>query len=149
MSGLKSDAALKLALERLDETINRVSKEENIRSLSEVRALVAEVLLDMDAPQDGDRRRDMRMSQTAVSVIRRGGTEYDCVIEDLSVGGALIDADADLGPDDLVEIELPRAGTVQARVIGRSPAGMHIAFLEPTETQRRAILDGFAGLLWK
>lgn len=105
--------------------------------------------MDIETPKEGDRRQDMRMTQTAVSTVRKDGVPFDCVISDLSVGGALIDAEADLEVDSHIEIDVPRAGAVRARVIGKSAQGMHIAFLEPTEAQRKAILDGFTALLWK
>lgn len=149
MTGIGNAATLKLALERLDETASGSAPESTVHALGEIRRLIAEVLMDIETPKDGDRRRDMRMAQTAVSTIRRDGVPIDCVIGDLSVGGALIDADADIEIQSLIEIDVPRAGAVRARVIGRSPEGLHIAFLDPTEAQRKAILDGFTALLWK
>lgn len=149
MTGVGNAATLKLALELLDETASGTSLDTTVRSLGEIRKLIAEVLMDIETPKDGDRRRDMRMAQTAVTTVRKDGVPFDCVIGDLSVGGALIDADADLEVQSLIEIDVPRAGAVRARVIGRSPEGLHIAFLDPTEAQRKAILDGFTALLWK
>jgi plasmid stabilization system protein ParE len=149
MTDIGNTATLKLALERLDDAVSNTASDATVHALAEVRKLVAEVLIDIETPKDGDRRRDMRMAQTAVSTVRKDGVLFDCVIGDLSVGGALIDSDADLAIDSQIEIDVPRAGAVRARVIGRSPEGMHIAFLDPTEAQRKAILDGFTALLWK
>jgi plasmid stabilization system protein ParE len=149
MTGIGNAATLKLALERLDETASGSALDTTVHALAEIRRLVAEVLMDIETPKDGDRRRDMRMAQTAISTVRKDGALVDCVITDLSVGGALIDADADLEIQSEIEVDVPRAGPVRARVIGRSPEGLHIAFLDPTEAQRKAILDGFTALLWK
>lgn len=149
MSAATSQASLKLALERLDETMIRLGSDASVRALSDIRQLISQAMLDMEAPREGDRRRDMRMAQTAVTVLRKDGAEFDCVIGDLSIGGALIDTETRLPVGSKVEIDIPRAGTVTAEVIGVSQQGMHVTFLAVNDEQRKAILDGFSALLWK
>lgn len=102
---------------------------------------VAALRLLIDLPQDGDRRQDLREPRRDISILRIDGQEMDCAIEDLSIGGAFIVADWPVLPDSMIELNIPEAGTVAARVVSSTENGVHVQFDGINDAQLIAIAN--------
>jgi methyl-accepting chemotaxis protein len=79
----------------------------------------------------GDRRQHDRLPCALSATLRRGGSSCRGKTADLSFGGVLVRSlDTDpLMIDDLVDLEIETIGTAQARVVGRSHLGVHLAYV--------------------
>lgn len=102
---------------------------------------LAALRLLVDLPQDGDRRRDLREPRRDISIFRIDGKEVDCAIEDLSIGGAYIIADWPVKPDTEIELNIPEAGKVAARVVNSTENGVHVQFDDISDPQLIAIAN--------
>ncbi|MEO9899653.1 PilZ domain-containing protein [Nisaea sp.] len=92
-------------------------------------------------PQDRDRRRHLREPRRDISIFRIDGKEVDCAIEDLSIGGAFIIADWPVKPDAEIELNIPEAGNVAARVVCSTENGVHVQFDSIGDPQLIAIAN--------
>lgn len=103
----------------------------------------------VDLPQDGDRRRDLREPRRDISIFRIDGKEVDCAIEDLSIGGAYIVADWPIRPDTEIELNIPEAGKVAARVVSSTENGVHVQFEHMSDPQLIAITNSLKAHYYK
>ena len=103
----------------------------------------------VDLPQDGDRRRDLREPRRDISIFRIDGKEVDCAIEDLSIGGAYIVADWPIRPDTEIELNIPEAGKVAARVVSSTENGVHVQFEHMNDPQLIAITNSLKAHYYK
>lgn len=79
----------------------------------------------------GDRRQHDRLPCELAAMLRRGGASCAGKTADLSSGGVLVRSpDTDpLVIGDLVSLEIDTIGAGQARVVGRSHLGIHLAYV--------------------
>ncbi len=64
--------------------------------------------LELGRPLPQDKRADMRFAQSAlVTVFRAGQPEIEAALWDLSVGGALVETDADFAVAEACEVSIP------------------------------------------
>ena len=103
----------------------------------------------VDLPQDGDRRRDLREPRRDISIFRIDGKEVDCAIEDLSIGGAYIVADWPIRPDTEIELNIPEAGKVAARVVSSTENGVHVQIEHMSDPQLIAITNSLKAHYYK
>jgi methyl-accepting chemotaxis protein len=78
----------------------------------------------------GDRRQHDRLPCELSATLRRGSAAYLGKTADLSAGGVLVRSlDANpLAIGDLIDFEIDTIGSAQARVVGRSHLGVHLAY---------------------
>jgi methyl-accepting chemotaxis protein len=82
--------------------------------------------------QGGDRRRDIRWPVEVAARLSGAGRSWRGATVDLSRGGALLRLEApDPAPPGRVRVDLDGIGAFPARVVARSPLGLHLAFAEP------------------
>jgi len=93
--------------------------------------------------QVAERRRHQRIGVMWMASLRSGGNYVDCLVVDLSCGGArlLLSAPMILGPS--VRVEIAAYGTFAASVVWQRNASAGIRF----DAAPAAIAAAFAGLL--
>jgi methyl-accepting chemotaxis protein len=89
----------------------------------------------------GDRRRHDRLPCELGVILRKGGAACLGKTADLSDGGVLMrPADTDrFAIGDLVDVEIETIGAGQARIVGRSHLGIHLAFSAQEENFSAAL----------
>jgi len=121
--------------------LGKVEDENMASQIADLLHEVSALRLLVDLPQDGDRRRDLREPRRDISILRIDGKEVDCAIQDLSIGGAYIVAEWPMQPDTAIELNIPEAGTVSARVISSTEKGIHVQFEHMSDPQLIAITN--------
>ena len=126
------------------------AEDENMASqIADLLHEVSALRLLVDLPQDGDRRRDLREPRRDISIFRIDGKEVDCAIEDLSIGGAYIVAEWPMRPDTEIELNIPEAGTISARVVSSTEHGVHVQFERMSDPQLIAITNSLKAHYFK
>ena len=126
------------------------AEDENMASqIADLLHEVSALRLLVDLPQDGDRRRDLREPRRDISIFRIDGKEVDCAIQDLSIGGAYIVAEWPMRPDTEIELNIPEAGTISARVVSSTEHGVHVQFERMSDPQLIAITNSLKAHYFK
>lgn len=86
-----------------------------------------------------NRRSDRRKTLLSAKILSSGGID-DCVVHDLSIGGAEIRTIAALQASQKVTLEMPRIGEIPARVAWTSENLIGIQFLEDLEDEALSTL---------
>ncbi|WP_028464957.1 PilZ domain-containing protein [Nisaea denitrificans] len=121
--------------------LGKMSDEKSASQVADLLHELAALRLLVDLPQEGDRRRDLRVPRRDISIFRIDGKDVDCAIEDLSIGGAYIVADWPILPDTEIELNIPEAGTIAARVVSSTENGVHVQFDNISDPQLIAIAN--------
>ncbi len=121
--------------------LGKMSDENSASQVAELLHELAALRLLIDLPQEGDRRRDLREPRRDISIFRIDGKDVDCAIEDLSIGGAFIIADWPVKPNTEIELNIPEAGNVAARVVSSTDNGVHVQFDDIGDPQLIAIAN--------
>ena len=86
-------------LERLDGQLARMlrvgAEDAMLNDLNMIQHEIATLRLIFNSPWDNDKRRDLRMPSSIATIATVRGAEADCVVEDMSVGGALVHLDVE------------------------------------------------------
>lgn len=113
------------------------------RSVELIQALPRRTIPLLRRSELSDRRRHPRVAVARACSLLLAGRRGDCLTLDLSEGGALV---RPLEPwpelDDLTglaELELEGVGRLPALLVGRSPAGLHLAFRMSAPAVRAAL----------
>ena len=85
-------------------------------------------------------RRTVRKRVLWAARIDAAGRQYDCVVIDLSLGGAKLDLTAPVAQGDVVTLVLERFGSFRAEIAWREEGSVGLRFVE--EPQRIADLIG-------
>lgn len=140
-------------LERLDGQLARMlrvgAEDAMLNDLNMIQHEIATLRLIFNSPWDNDKRRDLRMPSSIATIATVRGAEADCVVEDMSVGGALVHLDVDIRPGETIELTLPETGLVSARVVNISATGIHLAFPDINDEQISTILDFLQANYWR
>lgn len=129
--------------------LGKVEDENMASQIADLLHEVSALRLLVDLPQDGDRRRDLREPRRDISIFRIDGKEVDCAIQDLSIGGAYIVAEWPMRPDTAIELNIPEAGTISARVVSSTEHGVHVQFERMSDPQLIAITNSLKAHYFK
>jgi len=91
--------------------------------------------------QVADRRRYQRFPIRRNVIISAGGAALHGETVDISRGGCLVEAEGIRGFSDnaIVHMQIAEIGSISARVVGKSQAGLHLEFANPTPAQLAAV----------
>lgn len=131
-------SGLQTSVERL---LHSLDDEAMASEIADILHDIAALRLYVDLPQEGDRRQNLREPRRDISIFSIDGQDVDCAIQDLSIGGAYIVADLPVEPDTEIELSIPEAGIVSARVVRATENGVHVQFEELSDEQMIAIAD--------
>jgi len=82
-------------------------------------------------PPTRDERRTLRRKVQLESEVSSSGITLAVVMLDLSEAGMMINTQADLAVDEILQVELPEFGLVKARIAWKRPPLFGCEFLSP------------------
>jgi hypothetical protein len=141
------DARLAGLEDHVKRLVGRADDDFMRRELAMVLHELSDTRLALLAPKAGDKRTTMRLPLGGVLTGRAAtGELFDCGLHDISVGGALIEADRQLAKDQEIWLSLPAvAGEIETAVLGTIGDLAHLGFknLSPeTELELTKSIDG-------
>jgi len=134
-----------LAIEREVRRLCAETVDESLKTaLADVAAQISQMRLAGDVPQFGDVRTELRSPTLAATYVYVGDERLECALNDLSLGGALIQCDGILSPDTLVYLSVPGVGELAAMPVATSEFGTHIRFLPLPLVTETALIQAVA-----
>ena len=113
---------------RRSEAIDKASTEAALLS----QKLQTRFVIFLRQTEFGDRRRDDRLPCDLSVVLRGPKGEVRCKTVDLSPGGVMVNAEAEVAAvGTTLQVEIERIGACRARLVGRSRLGHHFHFQAP------------------
>ncbi len=93
----------------------------------------------------GNRRKHERLPvQLTATLVEKNNTRTECMIEDLSLGGAMLRTQQNLSIGDHIHLEIPAIGLLKASIVGTGDNALHLQLEIESSNEMKIsrILDG-------
>lgn len=139
--------AINAAMQTAVEMTGSVSKVSEIVNTS-IHTINRQLVTSLRQSPDGDRRQHDRWPVSLASRLAVGTRTLACRIGDLSVGGCLVEAEETAGllPGTHGAVEIDGIGRLEATIVGRSDAGLHLRFDDADSIPLGRVRETIAGL---